>query len=352
MISNSLGRGRLQWSRMVAGALVSTVLGCGSRERPDTARTPPVPRGDTLVVRETTIATVIQAFSKTAPVRHAVLSTKLIGSVGTVRVVEGAHVRTGELLARIDAREVVAARAQAAGSVAAAEAVEKEAETQAARIRALYTDSAAPRAQLDATEAALARATAGVATARAAAEAADASVTYAEIRAPFDGIVTARYVDPGSLVTPGAPAFAVDDESRLRVSAPVPPRVAQGVVRRAVLRVTVEDQPTTAQVEGIVPVTGAALYTINALVDNRDHRFLAGSAATVSVPAGTHCGIKLPVAAILRDGDLTGVRVRTSEGESLRWIRVAPIDEHQSEVLAGLRSGDVVVVHPQEVRDR
>jgi hypothetical protein len=127
--------------------------------------------------------------------------------------------------------------------------------------------------------------------------------------------------------------------------------VAQGVAPRAILPVAIEDEPTSAQVEGVVPVTGAALYTINALLDNHDHRFLAGSAATVSVPAGTHRGIKLPAGAILRDGDLTGVRVRTSAGESLRWIRVAPIDGNESEVLAGLRSGDVVVVHPQEVRD-
>lgn len=335
-----------------AVALLLPVVGCGAPSRGVTEReTGASTREDTLVVHETTIATVVDAFGTAAPIRHAVLSTTLMGSVRAVVPVAGSAVSAGTVLVRIDARQVAAGSAQAAGVVAAAQAVASEAETQASRIRALYADSAAPRAQLDASEAALARARAGLTSAQAALDAAAASASYAEIRAPFDGIVTARYVDPGTLVAPGTPVLVVDDESRLRVSAAITPQLAVGLRPGGWLDARIEGRPATARVEGLVPVPGTAMYDVDAVIDNRDHSFLAGGAATLRIPAGTHQGIRIPSVAVVREGDLTGVRVRSAAGEMVRWVRVAPISSDESEVLSGLAGGDVVVVRRPPVSD-
>ncbi|MGH7615623.1 MAG: efflux RND transporter periplasmic adaptor subunit, partial [Gemmatimonadaceae bacterium] len=126
--------------------------------------------GETYVVHDTVISTTFDAAGVAEPLRQASLSTKLMGTVTEVLVAEGDGVSAGQPLVRIDARDLAAKEMQLAASIAEAEAVHRDAETQATRMRALYADSAATRAQLDAAETGLARAEAGVRSARAAAD--------------------------------------------------------------------------------------------------------------------------------------------------------------------------------------
>ena len=142
----------------------------------------------------------------------------------------------------------------------------------------------------------------------------DAVKAYAEVRAPFAGTITKRFVDPGAFVAPGAPIVTIQDASRLRISVTVAPADVRALARGAQLDARVEDQRATADVEGIVPAGGGALYTVNALVENTPRRFLPGAAATLLLPQGTHAGILLPEAMLVREGDLTGVYVIGAAG--------------------------------------
>jgi len=145
------------------------------------------------------------------------------GSVVAVPVHEGDRVAAGQLLVRLDARDLDAKRAQVEAGLAEASAVYNDATVQTGRIRALYADSAATKAQLDQAETGLARATAAVASARAMAAELAATASYAEVRAPFAGVVTHRFVDPGSFAAPGAPLVTVEDAGTLRVTVSAAP---------------------------------------------------------------------------------------------------------------------------------
>lgn len=300
--------------------------------------------GTPYTLRDTTITTTLRAAGVAEPVRRATLATKLMGRVTEVLVREGDAVKAGLPLVRIDARELGAKSAHVAASLAEATAVRDDAATHARRIRALYADSAAARAQLDAAETALARAEAGLATARAAAAELDAVSSYSVIRAPFAGIVTARYVDPGAFAAPGAPLVAVQDAARLRITAAVTPDIAQRLHRGDSIDAEIEGRRTTATVEGVVPSASGNLYDVNALVSNGDGRFLAGSAATLSIALGSHPALVVPTRAIARQGDLTGVTLRTHEGDELRWVRLGDTTAGLVEVTAGLRAGDQIVI--------
>jgi RND family efflux transporter MFP subunit len=267
-----------------------------------------------------------------------------MGAVTAVPVHEGDRVRAGQVLARIDARDVTARQSQAQAGVAEAEAVHRDAVTQARRFQALYADSAATRAQLDAAETGLARAEAGVRTAHAAASEVDVMRGYAELRAPFAGIISQRFVDPGAFVAPGTPVVAVVDGSRLRISVTVAPDAARALAPGARLDGTIEDQPVEAVVEGVAPTPTGALYTVNAIVANPRGGHPAGGAATLRIPRGTRSGILIPAAALVREGDLTGVRVRTAAGLELRWVRLGLATDGAIEVLSGLRPGARVFV--------
>ncbi len=327
-------------------ALVVPILvaacGGGTPERPGGQAAEPA-AGPTIAIQETTITASFDAAGVAEPVERATLSTKLMGSVTSVAVQEGDRVRRGQVLARIDARDVDAKRAQVEAGIVAAEAMYNDAVTQAARFRALYADSAATRYQLDQVETGLARAEAGLRTAQAARSELDAVGSYASVTAPFAGVITARYMDPGAFAAPGAPVVEVQDASRLRISVSVPPRVAQGLRRGQKLDATIEQQPASATVEGVVPAQGGGVYTVNALVANPAGAFLPGSAATLAIPDGKRTAILVPATALVREGDLVGVRVRTGTASELRWIRIAaPRAGGVVEVLSGLRAGDLI----------
>ena len=326
-------------------ALASLAGACGSEEtEKPAAAEPPRLAGTVYTVRDTLVQSTFEAAGVAAPVQQATLSTKLTGTVTGVLVQEGDAVATGQTLVRIDARDLTAKGAQVAASVAEAEAMHRDALTQANRIRALYTDSAAPRAQLDAVETGLARAEAGVRTAHAAAAELRAVSSYAVIRAPFTGIVTRRFVDAGAFAAPGAPLVAIQDASRLRVTVNTTPDVAHTVRRGQPLAAMIEGRPYRAIVEGVIPAMAGNLYTINALVPNPGRTILSGSTATLALPTGERNALVVPAGAVRTEGDLTGVTLRTAQGDELRWVRLGARAGGMVEVSSGLRPGDRVVV--------
>jgi len=327
---------------LFAGALAA----CGPTEDGVRAESPPPPRvvGTVHVVRDTSVQAAFEAAGVAAPLRQATLSTKLMGTVTEVLVQEGDDVAAGQPLVRLDARDLTAKESQVAASVAEAEAVHQDAVVQAARIRALYTDSAATRAQLDAVETGLARAAAGLRAARASAAELGAVSSYAVIRAPFAGLVTRRFVDPGAFAAPGAPLVAVQDAARLRITATAAPDVVRGLRRGQSIDATIEGQPVRATVEGVVPAASGNVYTVNALVANPGRAILAGSAATLALPMAPRAALVVPAAAVRREGDLTGVTLRTASGDETRWVRLGRTAGAVVEVSAGLRAGDQVVV--------
>jgi RND family efflux transporter MFP subunit len=300
--------------------------------------------GTLYTVRDTMIEVTLDASGAAEPMQRATLATRLLGTVVEVLVREGDAVAEGQVLARLDARDLAAKGAQVAASLAEAEAVRADATAHAVRIRALFADSAATRAQLDAVETGLARADAGVRAARAAGAEVAAMTTYATIRAPFAGTISRRFVDPGSFAAPGTPIVSIEDASRLRVRVTAPPDAAAGLRRGQSVAVVIEGRPATARIEGVVPAAGGNLHTVNAIVDNRDHAFLSGSAASLAIPRGQRPALLIPAAAIRREGDLTGVLLRTPQGDVTRWVRIAQASGDLAEVASGLRAGDQIVV--------
>ena len=173
--------------------------------------------------------------------------------------------------------------------------------------------------------------------------------SYATIRAPFAGTVTRRFVDPGAFAAPGAPLVSIQDVSRLRVSASAAPDAVRGLARGQTIAATIEGRRMPATIEGVVPAEGGNLYRINALVPNPatgagSRAFLAGSAATLALPLGARAALVVPVRALTREGDLTGVTLRTPRGDEIRWIRIGSTTGELVEVTAGLRAGYQVVV--------
>ena len=328
---------------LAAGTLVFGA--CGGSESTSKATTPGVRiDGTALVLRDTTVTSTFDAAGIAEPMQQATVSTKLMGTVTAVLVQEGDRVRAGQPLVRIDARDLTAKANQVAASIADAEAMQREASAHAARFRALYADSAATKAQYDAAETALARAEAGVRAARAGASELDAVRSYSTIVAPFSGVVTARFVDPGSFAAPGAPLITVQDGSSLRLSATAPTEAARPLTRGQRITARVDGIEVVARIEGVVPAGAGNLYTVNAIVTKPDPRLAPGGAAVLALPMGTTQGLVVPRAALIQEGDLVGVTVRGQNGDDRRWIRIGTGTATHVEVTGGLKAGETIVV--------
>lgn len=328
----------------LAGVVVATAA-CGAPDAEHAAasadqRAP----GQIATARDTIVEAMLDAAGVAEPVQQATLSTKLMGTVTAVLVREGDQVAVGQPLVRIDARDLEARQSQVSAGIAVAAAVHREAVSQVGRIRALYADSAATRAQLDAAETGLVRSEAAVKQATASASELAMVADYSVVRAPFSGMVTQRFVDPGAFATPGAPLVTVQDSRRLRVSVTAAPEAVRRLRRGASIIATIGNVRVTATVEGVVPAPGGSVYTVNAIVDNHSALLLSGSAATLSLPQGSRHAVMIPSTAVRREGDLTGVLVRGTAGDELRWVRLGTQTGNGVEVLGGLEVGDQVVV--------
>ena len=75
-----------------------------------------------------------------------------------------------------------------------------------------------------------------------------------------------------------------------------------------------------------------------------------GVSLTALIPAGTTRAVTIPADAVVRRGQLTGVRVVTPEGAALRWIRLgrAVGEGNHLEVLSGLNPGDEILLSAHE----
>ena len=94
-----------------------------------------------------------------------------------------------------------------------------------------------------------------------------------------------------------------------------------------------------------LPVAGAAgLFTVNAIVDNPASLLPATGAATLALPQEMRTTILIPVQAVRRQGDLTGVQLLRDDAVITRWVRLGVELGDSVEVVSGLRNGDRILV--------
>jgi len=264
------------------------------------------------------------------------LATRTSGTIESVLVGIGSPVRQGQVLVRLEASGVESA-------VARAEAQAVVARRTYDRLSNLERDGAATRQELDQAEAALR-------TAEAMRDEADAAREYVTLRAPFDGTVSARFVDPGDLASPGQPVLVISGAGGVKLEADVPAAMAEAMAEGE--RVTVVEPQSArrwpATVRRVVPVIDLAShrFRVEAMFDSSENLPVAGSYVRLEIAGRGEANAWVPSDAIVRRGQLSGVYVVTGDAVRLRWIRTGRRTADAVEVLAGLAAGSLVVRHP------
>ena len=314
--------------------------------------------------REIDLPGTIQAFNT------ATLYARATGYIGTRNVDIGSRVKTGDVLVVIAAPELDQQLSQARGQLAQFQAAVTQAvaDMDLARVTngrttRLVQDGWTSRQQGDTDRLGFASKEAAVAVAQANVQAQQAAVSRLEqltgferVVAPFDGVITARLIDVGSLVTAdaasGSPLFSIDRTDVLRVQIYVPQDAFFGVKDGNAAEVTVPELPgrvfhgTVARnANALQQQTRTMLTEVD--VDNADGTLTAGLYGVVHLQEPRAQPVVLvPSQAVIFDKEGLSAAVYENGEARLRHLDLEADDGAQVAVRAGLRPGDQLILTP------
>jgi RND family efflux transporter MFP subunit len=269
----------------------------------------------------------------------------------------GARVKKGALLAEISTPEVDQQLAQAESELTTAQANANNARIQAERYTGLVKSDAVSRQDTD-TFVNQAAATAGsVRSAQANVERLRQLQSFEKVYAPFDGVITARTVDTGQLIDPGAgkELFHLQAIQTLRVYANLPQSYSQTVKRGSKIDLTFAEHPgkiyqgtLERTSDAIDPVSRTLLVEID--VSNRANDLMPGSLAQVhfkTPPAGPT--FIVPASALIFRKE--GLRVATVVNGNVAHLVPVVIGQDDGasvQIVTGLGSADQVIQDPPD----
>lgn len=343
----------------------ASLSGCANDHTPAAPAVETVRNIPLTAVQQAEVPDTVEAVGTLRAAQTSVLASQMMGNVVEVQVREGDHVQRGQVLAVIDEsqpREAVnratAADIAARQQLAASESDLSLAESTLKRYQALYERKSVSPQEFDEVkareQAARARrdmAGADQQQAQAALAQAKTAFDYTRIRAPFDGIITEKRVDSGTLVSPGAPVFTVEDVRRYRLEADVNEsdvssvRLGQGV---GVLVDALGAGELKGNVVQIVPAAdpGSRSFLIKIQLPE-DPRLRSGLFGRAQLSRGERQALLVPRTAIVERGQLQGAFViDQNKIAALRYVTLGRMAGDKVEVLAGLQAGENLVAAP------
>jgi RND family efflux transporter MFP subunit len=266
---------------------------------------------------------------------RSVIEAKVSGKIEKLLVAPGQKVRQGELLARIEAREVQARLDQAL-------AVRQQAESDLKRAALLLDQKILAQSEYDSAQSKF--------------RVADATVTerrnhvgYTQVTAPFDGVITRKLSDRGDLAVPGKALLEMEDSTTLRLEADVPEAVMGKLnlgdklpVRMAALQ---------AELDGVIS-------EISPAADPNSRTFLvkldlpattglrAGQFGRVAMPIGETSAVRVPASAVIQRGQMELVFI-VNDSDSKARLRIVKAGKRlgsEVELVSGVSAGERIVV--------
>ena len=341
-------------------------IGCSSKPQPLVQQTEVV-HAATVATQRANIPDLLEASGTVHAAQTSELASQMMGNIVEIRVHEGDRVQRGQVLAVIDDSQSRAEmnRANAADNAAQQQLVASQAdlglaESTLRRYQSLYDKKSVSPQEFDEVkarqQAAIARrdmARAGQAQSKAVLTQSRTSVEFTRIRAPFDGLVTERRADPGTLAAPGTPVFTIEDLNHYRLEAAVNENDLRYVRMGQMVQISLDalnDAKLNGKVIQIVPAADSASRSFLVKIKlPRDTRLRTGLFGRAAFSRGERSSLLIPRTAVVERGQLQGVYVLDrNKVADLRYVTLGQSSGTDIEVLAGLQDGERLVAKPAE----
>jgi membrane fusion protein (multidrug efflux system) len=338
---------RLLPSFILLAALVPSLSGCGSdaQSKPAAeAKADDKPKVEAVTVETGAVTqgdiTATYAGTATLEAEHeARLVAELGGVVLNLAVEEGQSVKKGQVLARVDGDRAALQLRQA--EVALQRIAHNDARNESLYAKQLIARNAYEQNKSD------------LATSRAEVEMARLTLSKSSIVAPFDGVVTRRWVKLGQLLKATEPVFDIADFTALKAKLRVPERASVALRPGQSVEFSADALPHRrfdAKVERVAPMVDAASGTVEIViaVNNSDASLRPGLFSRLTVAYDNVAAATLaPKAAVMSDASGSSV-FTVQDGKAHRVPVTLGYESGKNvQVLAGLSVGNEVIVAGQ-----
>jgi membrane fusion protein (multidrug efflux system) len=217
---------------------------------------------------------VLTAVGSISPVQGAMISAELAGTVSDVQFENGASVKKGDVLLKLDASSEQA-------QLRSADADAALAKNDFDRARDLSARKVISAAEFDAAQSKFTQKKAAIDNMR-------ALIDKKEIHAPFDGVAGIRTVNPGQMVKVGDPLVSLQTLDRVYVDFSMPQQQMADLKAGLPVKVTTDAIPGR-DFEGKLTAVNSSIdattrnVTLQATLDNPDHALRSGMFARVKV---------------------------------------------------------------------
>lgn len=295
----------------------------------------------------------------------ASVSSKILGRLAWVGITEGSLVRSGQVIARLEASDYRAGLLAARANIAQGEAQVVQAQRDLKRAQALRSQGLLPESELENVQTRLQVASAQLNAARAQAGVAEANLENTNVRAPFTGTVLRKDAEVGEIVAPSSAGggltrtaiVTMADLTTLEVEVDVNEAYIAQVTNGQPARITLDAYPDTSfsgRVRQVVPTADRQKATVLVKVSilDRDPRILPEMGAKVVFEAGASAmraaprRVFVPQAAIAQVEGRSAVWVVEDGAVRLQGVEVGPTRGDRVEVRQGLQGGESLVLSP------
>lgn len=319
---------------------------------PATAKTAAAPRSVKIVhPRRGEAHRFLTLPAEVRPLYEVTLYTKVAGYLDTLTVDKGDAVKKGELIADIDVPELQVEKLKYAAELELATATLQQLERPGVTAENASKSLAVARAKLNIAKANL--------------KSTETMLNYARITAPFDGIVTKRYVDPGAFIpapnaadTPQAAAIVnLTDFATLRVQIPVPETEVPYIAIGQTVIMTTDNLPGK-RFEGKVTRFYHALdrHTKTMLTEvqmpNPNLELRPGMLMSARIDIEQRSNVLLlPSSALVKEKSNTFVFTAINSKAKKVPVKVGFSDGPEVEIVSGVAEGDEVLAGQPGLQD-
>lgn len=297
-------------------------------------------------VERDAIPNLIQLDGVVEAVNQGTVAAQTSGRVVGLYVDVNDIVKKDTVLLEISAAQQSASLDAAQAQLSSAIAQNRDAQSQVERYRLLFPKGAISREVMDSAEARAKSAAAAVKSAQAAVTQAKDALGYTSVKAPYDGVVTQRFVELGETVGTGTPLFSGYGLDQLRVETHVPQRYQPQVSSVDQFQVQIPNGtalfPTSYNLFSYAdPQTHT--FTIRLNLPKASQGLLPGMWVKTDFNYGSRDALVVPQEAVIRRGELSSVYRWVDDHAMLNPVRLGQDFGRYVEVLSGLELGDHIV---------
>jgi RND family efflux transporter MFP subunit len=290
---------------------------------------------------------------------QAQMYARVSGYVKDWRADIGTAVKTGDLLAEIDAPDLDQQIMQAAANLASAKANSVLSDMTLTRGQSLIKTYAISQQDLDQRAADASNKQGLVRAAQANLDRLLVMEQYKRVVAPFDGLVTARATDLGALINAGSgggpPLFVVSQTNKLRVYVNVPQSYVPQIPVGTTAQISVPEYPgrtfpatVMASAQAVEVASGTTRMQL--VVDNSLGQLMTGDFTNVTFDlAHPEIAINVPASALIFNQSGLHVATVGHDGRiTLKRVTISRDLGNEVEIGSGIAADDRVVVNPPD----